>query len=302
MERKIDLIKAMRTFLVVVEQMSFSGAARQLNIVVSAVSRQVSDLEKHFDCTLLYRTTRAMQLTPEGRFYQDEFKAVLDRLDALESSTLARRQAIAGHLRITSAYNIDQLGIQHHIADFLKQHPQVRLSWVMINRCVNLIEEGFDLALRVGQLADSSFIARDYHTIGVRFVASPGYLAEHGTPRHPKELVNHKMLIDGSNRQPGRLRYLDNGKEQQISVQGQVEVNQGPVLAQLAAAGLGVAQLPDFMVDDAIDRGELVPILEPFCLPRIQVSLVYPASKLTDPTLRALIDHLLAAQRQQGTN
>ncbi|WP_051216288.1 LysR family transcriptional regulator [Ferrimonas futtsuensis] len=301
MERKIDLIKAMRTFLVVVEQMSFSGAARQLNIVVSAVSRQVADLEKHFDCTLLYRTTRAMQLTPEGRFYQDEFKAVLDRLDALESTTQARRQSIAGHLRITSAYNIDQLGIQHHIADFLKQHPEVRLSWVMVNRYVNLIEEGFDLALRVGQLPDSSFIARDYHTIGVCFVASQDYLAEHGLPKHPKELVNHKMLIDGSNRQPGRLHYIENGREQQVSVQGQIEINQGPVLGQLAAAGLGIAQLPDFMVKDAINRGELVPILEEFSLPRIQVSLVYPASKLTDPTLRAFIDHLLAAQRQQSS-
>lgn len=297
MTRKIDLIKAMRTFLAVVDNMSFSTAARQLNIVVSAVSRQVAELEQHYDCTLLYRTTRAMQLTSEGRFYQQEFQEILERLDALESTTRQRRQAIAGHLRITSPDNIDELGIQYCIASFLRKHPDVKLSWLMVNRYVNLIEEGFDLALRVGQLPDSSFIARDYQTIGVRFVASPEYLEQHGAPYHPKQLANHSMLIDESNRQPGRIRYFENGNEHQVTVHGQIVVNQGPVLAQLAIAGLGIAQLPGFMVEKPIEEGKLVPLLEAFNPPKADVSLVYPASKLTNPAVRAFIDHLLVTRK-----
>ncbi|SDK00014.1 DNA-binding transcriptional regulator, LysR family [Ferrimonas sediminum] len=294
MERKIDLLKAMRTFVVVVDKLSFSAAARELNIVVSAVSRQVSDLEKHFDCILLYRTTRAMKLTPEGQHYLDEFKAVLERLDNLELSATQRQHKVAGRLRITSAFNIDQLGIQHVVADFLRQYPDVQLSWVLVNRYVNLIEEGFDLALRVGQLSDSGFIARHYLSIKILMVASPDYLAEHGSPDHPKALSKHRWLVDSSNRQPGRVHYQENGKQHQLSVNGHVDVNQGTLLADFAAAGLGIAQLPEFMLRRHLQQGKLVPILEEYQLPALDVSLVYPASKLTDPTLRAFIDHLLA--------
>ncbi|USD36551.1 LysR family transcriptional regulator [Ferrimonas sp. SCSIO 43195] len=294
MERKIDLLKAMRTFVVVVNKLSFSAAARELNIVVSAVSRQVSDLEKHFDCILLYRTTRAMKLTPEGQHYLDEFKAVLERLDNLELSAAQRQHKIGGRLRITSAFNIDQLGIQHVVADFLRQYPDVQLSWVLVNRYVNLIEEGFDLALRVGELSDSGFIARHYLSMKILMVASPDYLAEHGTPEHPKALSEHRWLVDSSNRQPGRVRYQENGKQHQLSVNGHVDVNQGTLLADFAAAGLGIAQLPEFMLSHHLQQGKLVPILEEYQLPALDVSLVYPASKLTDPTLRAFIDHLLA--------
>ncbi len=292
-KRKIDLIKAMRTFLTVVEQQSFSAASRQLNIVTSAVSRQVVDLEKHYGCQLLYRTTRAMHLTAEGQFYLSQFKEILERLDALDASAHERQHKVAGHLSITAPHNFTGLAIQHLISDFLKEYPDVTLSWLLVNRYVNLVEEGVDLAIRVGELADSSFVARRYTTLNVLFVASPDYLHKHGKPAHPKELPNHQCLLDSSNRQPGRWQYHDEKGEQQISVNANIEVNQGDLVAEFAAGGHGIAQLPDFIVQPYIERGELVSILEDYQLPPIPVSLVYPANRLKNPALKRLIDYLL---------
>lgn len=293
MKRNIDLIKAMRTYLVVVETMSFSEASRRLNLVVSAVSRQVSDLEKHFECILLYRTTRAMKLSPEGEFYLEKFRQVIEQLDALESARTEQEGCLAGHLRITAPFNIDQLGVQHQVAAFLNDNPNVKLSWVLLNRYVNLIEEGFDLAFRVGDLEDSSFIAKKYGELGVEFVASPDYLEKHGVPAHPRELVRHQCLVDTSIRQPGRFSYSDNAKTEQVSVEGPLEVNQGKLIADFAVSGLGIAQLPSFMVRDYLNSGQLVSILKEYRLPKRDLSIVYPAAKLTNPTLRALIDSLL---------
>ncbi|EGQ8091454.1 TPA: LysR family transcriptional regulator [Vibrio vulnificus] len=293
MKRKIDLVKAMRTFVVVAETLSFSEAARRLNIVVSAVSRQVSDLEKHFDCVLLYRTTRAMSLSPEGHFYLDKFYPVLEQLDALEASVEQRHQDISGRLRITAPYHIDKLGVQKKIAQFLVQHPKVQLYWISINHYVNLVEEGFDLAFRVGELADSHFIAKKYGEVQVVFIASPDYLTQNGVPTHPKQLVDHRSLVDSSVRQPGRFRYYESGSVRQVNIDAAYEANEISLLVEFAVQGLGIAQLPLFLVQNEIENGQLVTLLDDFSLPSLDISLVYPASKLNNPTLRAFIEHLV---------
>lgn len=293
MKRKMDLVKAMRTFLVVVEHQSFTAASQALNLVTSAVSRQVSDLEKHFGCQLLYRTTRAMHLTAEGRFYLEQFRDVLQRLDDLEALTSERKQSVSGHLRMTAPMNIGKLGVQDVVGDFLRDHPDVRLSWMLVNRFVNLVEEGIDLAIRVGELPDSSFIARRYASLEVYYVASPAYLRENGVPQHPRELVEHKCVVDSSNRVPGRWRYHTDKGEQQVSVNASVEINQGEMVAQFAAAGHGIAHLPDFLVQTYLDSGELVSILDEYRLPPVPVSLVYPANRMASPALKALVEFLL---------
>lgn len=289
----MDLVKAMRTFLVVVEHQSFTAASQALNLVTSAVSRQVSDLEKHFGCQLLYRTTRAMHLTAEGQFYLEQFKDVLQRLDDLEALTSERKQSVSGHLRMTAPMNIGRLGVQGVVSEFLRSHPDVKLSWMLVNRFVNLVEEGIDLAIRVGELPDSSLIARPYDSLNVYFVANPAYLREQGVPKHPKELAQHRCVVDGSNRLPGRWRYHTEKGEQQVSVNAAVEINQGHIVAEFAAAGHGIACLPDFLVQKYLDSGELVSILDEFRLPPVPVSLVYPANRMASPALKALVQYLL---------
>ena len=283
----------MGTFVVVVEHLSFSAAARQLDIVTSAVSRHVADLEAHYHCQLLYRTTRAMHLTSEGQYYLEQFQDVLKRISDLEVNAHQRQNQLAGHLRITSPFSAERLGIQTKVSEFLKQNPEVKLSWLLMNRYVDLVEEGVDLAVRVGELADSSFIARSLTQQSILFVASPEYLLKQGTPQHPKEFSEHQCVLDSSSRHPGRWRYHDKGKEKQVTVRSSIEVNQGDLVAQFAVTGHGIAQLPEFLLQPYLERGELVSILPEYQYPAIPVSLVYPANRLINPALKALINYLL---------
>lgn len=289
----MDLIRAIRVFCCVVEQQSFSAAARELNVVISAVSRQVTDLEQHYGCRLLNRTTRSMSLTAEGQLYLARFEAILDSVAALDRDATARQQVVAGSLRITAPLHAAGYGLQSRISQFLQRHPQVSLNWLMLNRYVNLVEEGVDLAIRVGPLEDSGLIARSLGTLQVYFVASPAYLAQAGTPNTPTELSQHRCVLDNSNRQPGRWRYKGSRGSQAVAVPRTLEVNDDSVAAQFAADGLGIAYLPDFIIQPWLDDGRLVTLLEDYQLAAQPVSLVYPANRLMSPALAALIEVLL---------
>ncbi len=293
MKRKIDLMKAIRTFILVAEEQSFSRASQRLSLVVSAVSRQVSDLEEYFECQLLNRTTRAMHLTAEGMYYLEQFEEIVERLDSLENRADNNLKAVAGHLRITAPPDAEQLGIAHLVSEFIKQHPAIKLSCLLVNRYVNIIEEGIDLAIRVGEPPDSRLVARRFAEMNVLYVASPEYLAVHGTPNHPKELAQHNCVIDSSNRQPCRWRYMESSAERHVTVSGPLEVNHGNIAADFSAAGHGIAYLPDFLAQAYLDRGALVSILDSYRVPPIPVSLVYPANRIKNPALSELVRFLL---------
>ncbi|RDE22610.1 LysR family transcriptional regulator [Motiliproteus coralliicola] len=293
MNRKIDIVKAIRTFQIVVEQGSFSQAANRIGIVVSAVSKQVADLEQHLGCQLLYRTTRAMSLTAEGHYYLEQFQELVERLDRLENRADTQQHNVAGHLRISVPPDAEQLGITRLLSEFVKQHPSVSFTLMLINRYVNLVEEGIDLAVRVHRLPDSRLIGRQLTELNVLYVASPKYLKAYGRPIHPKQLSEHRCVIDTSNRTPGRWRYTEDGAEKHVSVSGPVEVNSGSIAADFCADGHGIAHLPDFLVQRYLDSGQLVPILEPFQLSSIPVSLVYPANRMKNTALSELVSYLI---------
>ncbi|MBW3139130.1 LysR family transcriptional regulator [Ferrimonas balearica] len=290
----MDLVKAIRTFVNVVAHQSFSAAAREQGLVTSAVSRQVAELESHYGCQLLTRSTRTMSLTAEGEYFLAEFKAILARLDQLELGAGDRRNKVSGLIRITSPLHSAQLSLQPSLSRFMAKYPEVSLSWLLANRSVNLLEEGVDLAIRVGELPDSSLVARRFTTVSVVFVASPDYLARHGTPDHPRALVHHRCLVDNSNPQLARWRYQEGGREHQIRVPATVEVNKGDLAGQFAADGHGIAQLPQFMVQQYLAEGRLVPILQAYALTPQPVSLVYPANRTNSVAVQALIEHLMA--------
>lgn len=289
----MDLLKAMHTFRTVVEQRSFSGAARELNVVVSAVSRQVSDLEQRLGCKLLQRSTRSMTLTEEGREYLANIDDILERVDRLEQDVSERQQTIAGQLRITSSLHSRAMGLQPLISQFLQTYPDVRLSWLILNRYVNLVEEGIDLAIRVGELPDSGMIAREIGQIEIYFVASPDYLAHRGEPQTPKQLTAHRCILDGSNQQPGRWRYQSETGIKHVSVTDTIEVTNGELVADFAADDLGIACLPDFLVAQHLASGKLIRILQDYQVAAVPISLVYPANRIMKQAQRALIDFLV---------
>ena len=293
MKRKIDLLKAMSTFIVVIDKGSFSAASRELNIVTSAVSRQVSDLEEHFVCQLLYRSTRAMSLTAEGKQYLEQFRNIIGSVEQLENKSDNLNRVLSGHLTISAPSGSASLGFLKSASTFMKLHPKVKISWLFVNRFVNMVQEGIDLSIRVGELPDSNFIARRFGSTQINFVASKQYINQFGKPKHPKELSEHQCLVDSSNRFPLRWRYQENSKEYHAPIDSFAEANDGDIVAKLATQSLGIAYLPTFLTQQYLDDGTLIPILTEFEFDHIPVSLVYPAKLMINPLMKSLVAHVL---------
>ena len=291
----MDLLKSIYVFRRVVDLKSFSAAAREMNMVNSAVSRHVSELESRLNCKLLQRTTRSMHLTAEGRHYLQRFESIEASVADMEQEVELRQSVIAGQLRITVPMNASGLyNLRPRLSNFLQRFPDVKLSWLLANRYVNLVEEGIDLAIRVGELPDSSLVARELLKMPVYFAASPEYLRRAGTPQQPEELVDHQCIVDSSNRQPARWSYNGERGIKHITVPVGMDVNNGELVADFAADGFGIVCLPDFLLKEHLDSGRLVTILQSFELDPIPVSLVYPVNRMMSPALRALIDFLLS--------
>ncbi|MEH6454440.1 MAG: LysR family transcriptional regulator, partial [Psychromonas sp.] len=259
MKRKIDLLKAMTTFNVVIEKGSFSAASRELNIVTSAISRQVSDLEEHFSCQLLYRSTRALSLTAEGKQYLEQFKNIISSIERLENKSDDLNKVLSGHLTISAPSGSASLGFLKSTSEFMNLHSQVKISWLFVNRFVDMVQEGIDLSIRVGDLPDASFIARRYSSTKVSFVVSPRYISKYGKPKHPKELQKHHCLVDSSNRNPLRWHYQEDEKDLYVSIDAFTQANDGDIVAKMATEGLGIAYLPVFLTQEYLDDARLIP-------------------------------------------
>jgi len=293
----MDLLKSIRVFQRVASLNSFSAAARELNIVNSAVSRHITELEKRFDCKLLSRTTRSMSLTAEGRHYLQRFAAISDSVDALDLEVEQRKEVISGEIRITAPVHASLLyNLQRRLSQYMHQYPQVKLSWLSANRYVNLVEEGIDLAIRVGELPDSGMVAKELCKMHLFFAVSPTYLEQHGVPESPEQLPEYDCIVDSGNRQPARWSYKKGSSVRQVKVNSRIEVNNGELAADFAADGFGIISLPDFLLEQHFKSGRLVPILEKYALDPLPVSLFYPANRLMSPALRALIDALASEQ------
>ncbi|MDP2561400.1 LysR family transcriptional regulator [Psychrobium sp. 1_MG-2023] len=292
MQRKIDLVKTIRIFIAVVEEKSFSGASEKLNLATSAISKNVADLESYYDCKMLHRNTRSMHLTAEGERFIVEFKDILAQLDSLKMGLNHRKSTISGKLKITSPENAQGLGIDQKISDFMCLYPNIQVSWHQQNKQVNLVEEGVDVAIRIGRLEDSNLIVQTFSKVENLTVASPDYIEKYGIAKHPEELPNHKCIIEVSNRKPWRWRYIENNSEKTVAVSGELEVDKGEAVAFFAAQGHGVARLPSFMMRDYLDSGKLVPILQDFNTKPLDVSLVYPENRMSNPALSAFIEYI----------
>lgn len=268
-------------------------------MVNSAVSRHIMELEKRLNCKLLSRTTRSMSLTAEGRHYLQRFAAITASVSALDYEAEQRQEVISGEIRITAPVHAGLLyNLQRRLTDFMQQYPQVRLSWLSANRYINLVEEGVDLAIRVGDLADSGMIARELCKMQVCFAASPEYLENHGCPEHPYQLPDHQCIVDSGNRQPARWSYKTGHTVRQVKVKSRIDVNNGELVADFAADGFGIVCLPDFLLQQHIDAGRLQRILQGYEIDPVPVSLFYPANRLMSPALRELIEELANSKQR----
>ncbi len=289
----MDRLDSLESFVAVVEAGQFSAAAQRLGIGKSVVSRRVSELEEHLGARLLQRTTRRLSLTEAGREFYPRALQLLEDLAEAEQSVSSGQQALGGRIRLATPLTFGMLHLGPLINRFMQAHPGVVLDLDMDDGQVNLIQEGVDLALRIGSLEDSSLIALPLATIRTVLVASPGYLAREGTPTTPEELQRHPGLCYSNLPEPQRVRLTDSsGRRISVNLPLRLLANNGDLLLNATEAGLGVCVSPTFIAYRAIREGRLVPILRDYRLPLSTAYAVYPSRRFVPLRVRALVDYL----------
>jgi len=290
----MDRFQSLSVFVAVADKASFSAAARDLGMSRNMASRHVMALEEHLSARLINRTTRRVSLTSLGAAYYERARQILAELAAADREASLQSLTPRGVLRINAPV---AFGIRH-VAPTLKAYMQrfaeVEVELTLNDRYVDLVEEGYDLAIRIGRLADSRLIARRLGEIGTSLCASPAYLAARGTPRHPRDLVDHDCL--GYAYAAHRDVWHFAGPEGDIAVKVRPRLwsNNGDALNAAAIAGCGIVPQPDFLVRDCLIDGRLTRILGDHALPGLGVYAIYPHSRQLSLRVRTFIDHLLA--------
>jgi DNA-binding transcriptional LysR family regulator len=297
----MDRLTEMDAFVQVVDHGGFTDAARKMNLSKSAVSKHVSALEVRLGVRLLNRTTRRVSPTEVGLAYYDRARSVLAEAEEADSMVTAMQATPKGSMRISAPVTFGVRQLASVVADFLAAYPEVDLNLVLDDRFVEVVAEGYDLAIRIGALADSSLKARKLAEARAVIVASPAYLDEAGTPRTIDDLNDHRLLHYSqlSTGNFWRLR-TPSGEERQVRVGGRLTVNNGEALMRAAEAGIGIAQVPSFMLGDAVAAGRLVELLANRPPEILGIYALYPQGRFPQPKLRAFIDHLADRFRGMG--
>jgi DNA-binding transcriptional LysR family regulator len=290
----MDRFQAIVAFAKVVETGGFARAAERLDVSVSAVSRHVAELEAHLDARLLNRTTRRLSLTESGRvFYERCVQLLADLEEAEESATL---QAVKprGTLRLTCGVIFGELHLASAIGEFLTRYPEMRFDVELSDRAVDLVEEGFDAAVRIGPIGSQNLVGRKIGETRLVCCASPSYLKRHGEPKRPEDLVAHACLTYEYSPWKNVWPFRDHeGRDRGVRIAGPVHANSGQFLVALAAAGVAIAVEPDFIVGQEVRSGRLVPILRRFALPPASIYVVYPSRRHLSAKVRMFAAFLL---------
>jgi DNA-binding transcriptional LysR family regulator len=290
----VDRFQAIAVFAQVVEQGHLSRAAERLGISTSAVSRHVADLEAHLGVRLLNRTTRRLSMTEAGQAFYERSVQLLADLEEAEATVSSGAVTPRGTLKLTCSITFGIRRLAPSIAAFAARHPAVRFEIELSDRQVDIVDEGIDLAVRIGDIGPQTLIGRRIGSINLVCCAAPSYLAAHGTPREPGELARHACLTYAYSATGNAWRFLDaQGREHMVRVQGGVHANNGEMLAVLAAAGMGVTLEPDFIIAPELASGALVTLLPGYAPAASGVYAVYPSRRHLSAKVRAFVDFLV---------
>lgn len=293
----MDRFQEMRVFVAVVEAGHFVGATDELDLSKAAVSRHVGNLEARLGVRLLHRTTRRLSLTGEGEVFYTRCKALLDELEESEAEITSRTGRAVGQLRVNAPVTFGNLYLAELWGAFVAEHPQVTLDITLSDRVVDLVEEGFDLAIRIARLPDSTLISRRLSTTRVVLCASPEYLARAGTPTHPSELADHAIWA---------YRYFATGDEWHFEgpdgpastrIQPAARTNSGDTCRMAALQGHGIVLQPDFLVGADLASGDLVELMPEYRSIELGIHALYPTRRHVSPRVRLLIEFLAESFR-----
>jgi len=296
----MNKFEELEAFVAVVDRHGFSNAADKLGVAKSILSRRVSDLEKRLGVQLMRRTTRKQSLTDAGRhFYQRAINLLADLNDAEQMVSDAQAR-LSGKIKLAAPLGIGIGQLSRPISDFMQLHTDVEIALELDDRNVDLVGEGFDLAVRVGQLQDSSLIARKLAEVHFATCASPDYLAKYGEPKHPSELSAHQVLHYSNVQVGDQWFYYQSGKRVTPRMKYRLSANNGELLARAASHGLGICAGPLFYLQEYIERGELIPILKDFPRDAAGMYAIYPPGRLVSRRVKLLSDYLLEYFRDRS--
>lgn len=290
----MDTLTRMRAFIDVVEAEGFSAAARKIGRSKALLSKYVRELEDELGALLLNRTTRQFSLTEAGHTYYQRASEIVREVDSLAETVRQSSGDVRGRIKLSAARTFADAPIGQSLVDFARQHPDIVLDIHLDDRFVDLVEEGFDLAVRISRLENSSLIARRLAPFSVRLCASPELIARHGKPTRPQDLANMPCIVDTNGRSLANWRFKGEAEDSMsVAVSGPIEVN-SPIVARAAAlSGLGFAMLPDFIAAPDVASGKLVSALDDRILAGTGIFAVYPHRRYLPAKVRVFVDFLV---------
>ncbi|MGH6929130.1 MAG: LysR family transcriptional regulator [Dongiaceae bacterium] len=289
----------MAVFAKVVESGSLSAAARALGVSLASVSRQLAALEEKLGARLLSRTTRRLSLTEGGRAYYARCKRILGDVEEAEAEVSQFQASPSGGIVVSASMLFGSTFLAPVLSGFLDRYPRVSIELPLTDRFVNLVEEGIDVAVRVGGLADSSLVARRIGAFRRVVCAAPRYLKEHGVPREPADVARHACLIFSMLAEADRWRFSRDGRDLTIAVTGRLRSNNQEVLLRAALDSAGIMLAPSWLVRDQVAKGRLRVVLHEFEPEPTPIHILYPHARLLSAKVRALIDYLAGQWREE---
>ncbi|MBB1362980.1 MULTISPECIES: LysR family transcriptional regulator [unclassified Shewanella] len=291
----MDTIDSMRIFVAVAGQKSFTAGAKQLGISTNLASKHVRQLEARLGAQLIHRTTRRVTLSDTGLAYFERCVFIIDQFDELEGLVQERQSELAGPIRITAPTGFGSRELVEAIRPFQIAHPKVSINLHLSDQHVDILDEGFDLAIRFGPLQNSTLIARKLLTMRLVVFASPEYINTHGEPLHPSDLSTHNCLLQSSSADPEHWAFTVAGTEQKYRVNGSFTANSPRAVAHMAVGGLGIGRCPLYTVEPFLKSGELVLLFDDKMVSVFNLYAVYPSARHLTARIRKLIDHLVTA-------
>lgn len=289
----MDRLQAMTAFLTVVDSGGFASAARKLNVSPSVVTRAVVELEERLGARLLTRTTRVVRVTEAGTAYADSCRRILADVEDAESAASGTHAAARGQLTVSAPVNFGRMYVEPIVRRYLAQYPQVDMKCWYMDRVVSLVDEGVDVAIRIGELPDSTLQAIQVGRVRQVLCASPGYLRAHGQPQHPDDLQRHVIISATGITPMPEWRFRDT----QVRLQPRLTTTTNEAAAQSAAADFGITRLPLYHVAQAVKDGTLEIVLEAFERPAVPLSVVHREGRHVSQKVRAFVDMAVDALR-----
>ena len=286
----MDRFDAMTAFVVVCETQSLTAAARRLGLSPSVMSRQIAALESRLGARLFQRTTRQISLTDAGARYLERARRILADVDEAERAAQSDKTEPSGRLSVTAPLIFGRLHVAPLLARLVERHSKVSVELALSDRFVNLIEEGHDLAIRIGHLPDSQLIARRCGETRRALVASPSYLARAGVPQHPVDLLRHDTIAFMPGTPPFNWHFNEGGADLKVSLAPRFLTNSGDTAIALALDGVGIARVLYYQVLEAVSEGRLVEVLAPFAPEPMPIHAVYPSARFLSGKVRAFVE------------